>query len=108
MRRFASAVGATVASPMVEAMDVNAILQEIDVNEVLAQVDVNAVLDRLDVNRIFDRIDANRIFDRKSSLFWFVFCFESYRLSISIPWTCSYYLCILVLSFFFSISRLGF
>ena len=65
MRRLGGAVGRYVASPVVESMDVTAILNEVDWNEVLDKIDINeAIFDKIDVNRLLDRIDVNRHLDR--------------------------------------------
>ena len=65
MRRFGNAVGQYVASPVVESMDMNAILDHVDWNEVLDKVDINEVfLDKIDVNRLLARVDVNRHLDR--------------------------------------------
>mmetsp|Transcript_6290 Transcript_6290/g.15584 ORF Transcript_6290/g.15584 Transcript_6290/m.15584 type:complete len:471 (+) Transcript_6290:165-1577(+) len=59
--RIMRAFGHHIASPVVESMNVNAILDEVDWNEVLDKVDINEVIfDRIDVNRILARVDVNR------------------------------------------------
>ena len=61
MRRLGTAVGHYVASPVVESMDVNAIVNEIDWNEVLEKVDINkAIFDKIDINKLLAKVDVNR------------------------------------------------
>eukprot|EP00536_Pseudo-nitzschia_multiseries_P012132 jgi/Psemu1/207775/e_gw1.447.33.1 len=63
MRRIGTAVG-RVASPVVESLDVNAILQQVDWNELLRNVDVDALLEKIDVNTVLERVDVNRHLSR--------------------------------------------
>ena len=60
MRRAATAFGAKVASPIVESLDINAILSEVDLDEVLEHVDLNQVFERVDLDRVLDRVDFDR------------------------------------------------
>ena len=64
MRRVGGIIGRDIASPIVEAMDINAILQEVDWNDVLDDVDVDALCARVDWNKVLDRVDADRHLDR--------------------------------------------
>lgn len=53
-----------VVSPIVESVDLDAVLHDVDVDEVVQRIDVDALLDRIDVDHLLDRVDPDRLLDR--------------------------------------------
>ena len=66
MRRIVSTIGSNVASPLIESMDINAIVNEINWNDVIQQIDFNKIIEseQIDLNLLLDNIDVNRVLDR--------------------------------------------
>jgi hypothetical protein len=64
MEARAQVIAERVVTPVVDALDLDAILAQVDLNAVLARVDLNAVIARVDLNAVMDRVDVNEIVQR--------------------------------------------
>ena len=54
----------SILDPMINAVDVDAVLERIDLDELLASVDLDRVLARIDPNTLLDRVDVDRMLAR--------------------------------------------
>jgi hypothetical protein len=61
-RQVSRVVGAVVP-PVVDSIDVQALIEEVDLNELLDRIDMDALLERVDVEGLVARIDVNALLE---------------------------------------------
>ncbi len=63
-RRGITRLVGAVVDPVVDSVDLNALLADVDLDDLLARVDLNLVLDKLDIDALLTRIDVDHIVSR--------------------------------------------